>query len=338
MMSELARHGFGLLFLTTSLLFPQEAENGRGFFTLRSQSPVQQLRVGIQHHPPWTLAEGQGAFHIQHTWKNMWLYKTSSFLIDGEIHETVFRGAYGFTPRFELSTEVPVRFLTGGHLDALIEGFHDTFGYVQAGRDKYLRNQFAVQIYDSVSGTSFSLDDSEIGWQLGNIILSASYDLIQDKNPRVASAISGNLKLPTASTRHLFGSQSFDFGLSLGLGYTLSPMHIYYNGGIIYYGDSDILGIELRQWHFSTLIGFEYRKPDANYSWILQGLVESGVAKDYEEFTKRTSELVLGYKYYHKSGWVFGVGILENIFYYDNSPDVALHLELTRFFKLKEKN
>ncbi len=83
-----------LFLLTVSTLFAQR-EQASGFFTLRSQSPIQQLRVGIQHHPPWTVPQGRWALQIQHTWKNMWLYKKDTFLIDGEIHETVVRGSYG---------------------------------------------------------------------------------------------------------------------------------------------------------------------------------------------------------------------------------------------------
>jgi len=319
-----------LFLLTVSTLFAQR-EQASGFFTLRSQSPIQQLRVGIQHHPPWTVPQGRWALQVQHTWKNMWLYKTDTFLIDGEIHETVVRGSYGVTEHLEVTAELPMRYLTGGILDALIEGFHDTFGYVQAGRDKFLRNQFAVDINVPENEINFSLDDSETGWQIGNLIFSTTYDLVKDPEQKFQVVITGNLKLPTASTVHLFGSQNIDLGFSLGLGYSLSSLHLYYNAGFLYYGDREIMEIELRPWHLSTLIAFEHRRPESNHSWILQGLVESGVAESYEEFTKRTSEVVLGYKHYYDSGWTLGIGVLENIFYYDNSPDVALHLELTRF-------
>jgi len=319
-----------LYFQTVSVTFAQ-SELTSGFFSLRSQSPIQQLRVGIQHHPPWIVPEGQWAFHIQHTWKNMWLYKQDLYRIDGEIHETVFRGAYGVTERLEVMAEIPVRHIGGGILDALSEGFHDTFGYTQAGRDKYPRNQFAVEIYLPEKDTTFTLGSSATGWQVGNLILSTTYALIKNRNSKFHAVITGNIKLPTATTKQLFGSQKIDLGLTLGLGYSISPLHLYYNAGFLYYGDKEIMGLELRQWHMSTLIAFEYHRPGSSHSWIFQGLVESGVAKYYNEFDKRTFEIVLGYKHYYKSGWTFGVGILENIFYYDNSPDVAFHFELTRF-------
>ncbi len=329
---------FGKAVLGVLLLFScignvrAQEERAGGFFSLRSQSPIQQLRVGIQHHPPWTVPEGRWAIHFQYTWKNMWLYEENLFRVDGEVHEWVLRGAYGITDRLEVMAEIPVRYLTGGILDGLIEGFHDTFGYVQAGREKFPRDQFAVDIYVPQTGTRINLGASEAGWQLGNLVFSATYAITRSRKQKFRAVLTGNIKFPTATTQHLFGSQNIDLGLSLGTGYSWSPLHIYYNAGFLYYGDKEIMGIELRQWHLSMLLAFEFRKKGSRHSWIFQGLVESGVAVDYDEFAKRTSEILLGYKHYYSSGWTFGIGILENIFYYDNSPDVALHLELTRLF------
>ena len=325
--------GMGVIFflLMATHLFAQEERAG-GFFSLRSQSPIQQLRVGIQHHLPWTVPEKHWALHFQYTWKNMWLYDEGLFRVDGEVLEWVFRSAYGITDRWEVMAEIPVRYLTGGILDGLIEWFHDTFGYSQAGREKYPRNQFAVEIYVPETDTRFRLDASEVGWQLGNLVFSTTYALTKTRNQKFRAVLTGNIKFPTATTQHLFGSQNIDLGCSLGMGYDLTPLHIYYNAGFLYYGDKEVMGILLRQWHLSMLLAFEYRKSGSRHSWIFQGLVESGVAVDYNEFAKRTSEILLGYKHYYQSGWTFGIGILENIFYYDNSPDVALHLELTRIF------
>ncbi len=320
-----------IIHLASATMLLAQEYHALGFFPLRSQSPIQQLRVGIQHHPPWTVPQGRWAIHLQHTWKNMWLYKEDLYRIDGEIHETVFRCGYGLTNRLEVMAEIPVRYLTGGFLDGLIEGFHDTFGYVQAGRDKFPRNQFAVEIYvPDTGGSKFQINSSEAGWQIGNFVLSTTYSLTEKRDQKFRAVVTGNIKFPTASTTHLFGSQKIDFGLSLGMGYKIQPLHIYYNAGFLYYGDKEILGIELRQWHLSTLIAFEYHKAGSNHSWIVQGLVENGVAKYYDEFAKRTSELVVGYKHYYKSGWTLGIGFLENLFYYDNSPDIAIHVALTR--------
>jgi len=46
----------------------------------------------------------------------------------------------------------------------------------------------------------------------------------------------------------------------------------------------------------------------------LQGLVESGVAENFYQFSQRTSELLIGYKHRYQSGLVLEIGILENLF------------------------
>ena len=325
------------LVVSVQTLGAQE-DHALGFFPLRSQSPVQQLRFGMQHHPPWTVPRGTWALQLQHTWKNMWLYDEQRFLIDGEIHETVLRSAYGITDRFEVMLELPVRRLSGGVLDGLIEGFHQMMGLGQAGRDKFPRNRFAVEITTpDKNGSKVQIRSSDAGWQVGNIVLSSTYSLVKNRDHKFRAIVSSNIKFPTATTTEMFGSQKMDFGLSLGTGYNMQPFHLYYNAGLLYFGDRTILGIELRQWRFSSLLALEYHPTGSRHSWVLQGLVENGVAKDYGQFSKRTSEMLFGYKRFYDSGWILEIGFLENLFYYDNSPDIALHVAVTKFLSSPKK-
>jgi len=307
-------------------------EHGFGFIPLRSQSPIQQLRFGIQHHPPWTVPEGTWAFQLQHTWKNVWLHHDGLFRFDGEIHETVLRSAYGLNKRLEVMVELPMRYLSGGILDGFIEGFHRTFGIGQAARDQFPRDQFVVEIYHpDPNGQTYHLASAEAGWQVGNVVTSLTYLLVNNKQNNFWAVVTGNLKLPTGSRTELFGSQGVDFGLSLGTGFNTGKIYPYFNCGMAYFSDDSILGIKLRQWHATMLIAFEYHQQGSPHSWVLQGLVESGVAEKFDQFSKRTSELLIGYKHRYQSGMVLEIGILENLFYYNNSPDVALHVGLAKF-------
>ena len=286
----------------------------------------------MQHHPPWTVPQGTCALQFQHTWKNLWLYDEQRFLIDGEIHETVLRSAYGVTDRFEVMMELPLRYLSGGVLDGLIEGFHSMLHLGQAGRDKFPRNRFAVQITVPDKGGSTLLNrSSDSGWQIGNIVLSSTYAILSDRGQKFTAIVTANMKFPTATTSEMFGSQKIDLGLSFGAGYNRRPFHLYYNAGLLYFGDRTIMGLELRQWRFSSLLALEYHPVGSRHSWVLQGLMESGVARSYGQFSRRTSELVFGYKRRYTSGWVLEIGFLENLFYFDNSPDIALHVAVTKF-------
>jgi hypothetical protein len=290
----------------------------------------------MQHHPPRTVPRGTWALQLQHTWKNLWLYDEQRFLIDGEIHETVLRGAYGVTERFEMMIEIPARYLSGGVLDGLIEGFHRMMGLGQAGRDKFPRNRFAVEITTpGKNGSDIQIQSSDAGWQVGNIVMSSTYSLIRDIDHKFSAVVTGDIKFPTATTTEMFGSQKMDFGISFGAGYNMHPFHLYYNAGLLYFGDGTIMGLELRQWRFSSLLALEYHPVKSRHSWVIQGLVESGVAENYGQFSKRTSEMLFGYKRLYASDWLLEVGFLENLFYFDNSPDIALHVAVTKFFTPK---
>ncbi len=303
-----------------------------GFFAIRSQSPIQQLRFGIQHHPPWTVPKGKWAIQAQHTWKNIWLQQDDLFRMDGEVHELVIRSSYGLAERLEMMVDLPVRYLSGGVLDGLIEGFHNLIGIGQAARDKYPRDQFAMEAFipETRGGRWFKANPDEAGWQVGNLVLSLTHSIVEDQKNGFRAVASGNLKLPTGSSKELFGSQSVDAGISVGIGRNFGLLTLFLNSGLVYFGDQKVLGLELRQWHLSTLMAFELHRSGSNHSWILQGLVESGVAINYSQFSERTSELMVGYKHRYSSGLLMEVGFLENLFYFDNSPDIAFHVALAK--------
>ena len=98
-----------------------------GFMETRSQSPLQQLRCGPLHHVPWVLATGTYSLSIRHNWKNMWLHRDGVCRIDAEVQEIVSRFRLGLGRGFEIAGELPVRFVSGGVLDGVIEGFHSSF-------------------------------------------------------------------------------------------------------------------------------------------------------------------------------------------------------------------
>jgi len=117
-----------------------------GFVALRSQSPLQQLRFGMQHHVPWTLPPGDMALYLEHNWKNVWIYGEGEYQIDAEIHELAVRSYFGLGGGLEASIEIPVRYVSGGFLDIVIENFHDLLGIGNANREKAPRDQFSFEI------------------------------------------------------------------------------------------------------------------------------------------------------------------------------------------------
>ncbi len=317
------------------ITYAQNQSSGHplGFLALRSQSPLQQVRFGMQHHVPWVSPGGTYKVYFEHNWKNVWMYKKQFYRIDAEIHELSVRTCIGVGHRLELSMELPFRYVSGGVLDNLIEGFHRTFGLGNQGRNEYPQNQFAFEINPEGTENGWEYAGKEqLGWHLGNIIVAGSYSLFSDRNRKTGVTVTTNVKLPTGTRNEFFGGQSVDVGLSVSWYKGMGQLYWYVSPGIVYYGDGEMIGVVLRQWHFSGLAAVEYHADNSRHSWILQLLMESGIAKEFSQFTNNTYELIFAYKRRLSPSLVFEVGFLENLFFYDNSPDIGLHLGIVKMF------
>ena len=324
-----------LILFTAGNISGQSCTGGpMGFLAFRSQSPLQQLRFGMQYHPPWVAPTGTLKMYFEHLWKNMWLYKPDYYLIDAEIHEFAVRCCYGLGRNFEISAELPVRYVSGGILDRMIEGFHNGIGIDNAGRDEFPRNQFAFAINNGVGEGGWTYAGSEqTGWNIGNAVVAASYAFHDPESGGTSGVITANVKLPTGTRSEYFGGQSVDFGISLSTMSRTGNFYIYACPGMAYYTDKEMINIPLEQWHFSALLAVEYHPKTSRHSWISQLIIESGIAMEFSEFTSNTYELIFAYKRSLSDNMTLEIGILENLFFFDNSPDVGFHFGITKILK-----
>jgi len=301
-----------------------------GFIEARSQSPLQQLRFGPIHHLPWVLPDKSHTFSISHNWKNMWLDKSGAYHIDAEIQELIAQYRIGLGGGIEIGAELPVRYVSGGILDGLIEDFHKSFGIDNAGRDKYPRNSFAFAINNGAGVDGWSATGAEQeGWNLGNAILEVSADLGSITGDQFPAILTFEMKLPTGTRTEFFGSQKIDYSLSLSTAARTGSLHWYFGSAVTHYGDYEMIDIELRRWHFSNLIGMEYTTHGGTQAWIVQLLAETGVARDFYQFSDATYEMMFGHKRRLSDKVTLEVGILENVLAFDNSPDIGLHTAVT---------
>ena len=71
---------------------------------------------------------------------------------------------------------------------------------------------------------------------------------------------------------------------------------------------------------------------DPRSSWVLQYLLSEAVSDSVAPFDDATHELNLGWKGELGDGYVLELGLLENAFVVDNSPDVGFHFGLSKRF------
>lgn len=326
--------GLSIATFAISPVFSQRPDNGPlGFMAMSSQSPLQQLRFGLLHRPPWVIPDGAIAFYAEHNWRNIWLYEPGLYRIDAEIQELTLRSCMGIGGNLSVSIEVPIRYVSGGILDGFIEDFHRAFGIANDYRDLFPRNQFAFELNLGQGLQDWShAGPEQKGFALGNIVLGVSQTLPYFEPLGIEAALAANVKLPTGTRTEYFGGQSVDVGAMVSMVKPVGSLYLYASPGVVYYSQKKEVGIALRQWHFSGLFAVEYHPDHSNNSLITQLLMESGIAKTFGGFTQDTYELTMGYKRRLSHNTVFEIGVLENLFHFDNSPDIGLHTGITRVF------
>jgi hypothetical protein len=137
------------------------------------------------------------------------------------------------------------------------------------------------------------------------------------------------VKSPTGSRTEYFGNQGVDFGLGATALISTGNFHWYLSPGVSYYSDREMIGVILRQWHLSGLLGLEYNTGRSDHAWTLQLLAESGIARDFYQFSTATYEVMFGYRRRLSANASLEIGLLENILAFDNSPDFGFHTAVT---------
>lgn len=294
-----------------------------GPLLIQSHSFFQLLRLGMM---PWmtpSLEPGQFELHCSVTWVNLWGWKPAQYLVDGEVARVSWTLSYGVSRRLEVRVEVPFTLRTGGILDKPIEGFHDAFGYVQAGRDAFPRNRFRVVFYPP-GGGEVRLDDGDTGLVAGDLTFSANWALYEGTKWLPAVGLSQTLKIPAGQTEGggVDGAIAFYLSKKIWKGYAYL--------GLQYtrYGEREILGIAMRPEQWSFLSCLEVPVSD-RISLLVQDLIQTAAARHFYAFSERTDELAAGFKFRFHPEALLEFALIENLFNYDNSPDIGVHLGLS---------
>jgi hypothetical protein len=137
--------------------------------------------------------------------------------------------------------------------------------------------------------------------------------------------------LPTGDEANLLGSGTPVFVLSVLLTKQLatSPWLLFLGSSVSYSDSREMYGIRTRQTQFALMGGIEYRFND-RFSIIAQNLALSPIAHDFDEFSDPSSELNLGVRIRDLWGGDLDFSLQENLFYFNNSPDMGIHLSYRR--------
>jgi hypothetical protein len=300
---------------------------GLGPLLLRSQSPLSLLRYSPTPLAPVTTAKGEWYAGGLANWNNYYAYDPDRYVIDVEMLGVTLGASYGISDRVDVSATVPISYRGGGALDPFIERFEKAIGVPNEKRLLRPRNAMEIRIAGN-DGAVFERSGGDAGWGLEDANLAVRYQLSRGDRRRPAVLLGLGLNLPIGRQSSLRSSGGVDVATGIAVGQRLSRrFHLYGTASVTRHATTEVAGVELTRLQWQLFGGVELRTSEVS-SWLLQGMTISKGADEFGAFSKATHEVTFGYKRMLRDNLLVEVSILENLFVFDNSPDVGFHVGL----------
>ncbi len=284
------------------------------------------LRYAPTPLPPITLRRGEWRWGTVVNWNNYFAYDPERYIIDVESVGLTLGASYGITERFDASLSLPVSYRGGGVLDGFIEGFEESLGVPNEDRELLARDQYLIRIRGR-DDRVLERRGGDAGWGLEDADLALRYQLSPGSDTRPAILAGLGVKIPIGRRSSLRSTGGTDVAAGIAVGQKVGRFHLYGTLAYMFYGHEELAGIRLRHSQWSAFAGGEYRVSPRT-SWVLQAVRTSGGAVDFGDFSKATNEVTLGFKRLVMPDLIVEMSVLENLFAFDNSPDVGFHVGL----------
>ena len=250
-----------------------------------------------------------------------------AFYIDGEFSFHDFTFYYGINDRLDIGLGWYYVGYSGGELDGTIFSFHDSLGFGQQGRDFVEDDLFQVVIGSDELPPLVLLDRPNAGG-FSDPTLYLRYAFPRRSNGW-QYALSAGIKFPTASSTSLLSTGNTDFGIQLTADRRWKRNALIVNVDYVMPGTFEVNEFDapdLPAIHVSFLHQMK-RWPSTRLT--LQMLTAEHAFRDlidseFSELTQAEFQLTLGVKWDTDYG-VFGLGLTENLFNMDNTPDIGVH-------------
>jgi hypothetical protein len=300
---------------------------GLGPLLLRSQSPLNLLQLTPTPLPPITVQRGQLDIGVLESWNNYFdVDPGGRYIIDAGTLGLTIGAGYGITDTLDVSVSLPVTYRGGGILDGFVEWFENGLGVPNKDRRRYPRNQFLVLLHGE-DGKTYQFTGTASGWGLEDGTATARYQISRGSETTPAILAGFGVKLPTGRENSFHSSGGTDLEAGVSVGQRLGRFHLYGTASLMQHAMSEFAGVRLRRAQWSLASAVEYRA-SLRTSYLLQGLVTSPSARDFGDFARPTYEVTFGFKRVLSRELMLEASVLENLFVFDNSPDVGFHVGL----------
>lgn len=252
-----------------------------------------------------------------------------NYLLDGEFGLWQFVTHWGVSDRGSLSLSIPRLGYSGGYLDNAIEGFHDTFSFSQAGAEYLPQDLFQVLFdFKSSEGPPLVLQQRPTDGGIGDPTLEYHYSVPTFKSGW-QMAFNVGAKFALADTDKFLSTGSNDYGGQVSIGKGWNRYGVLFNVSYVNLGRFD-QGLEPADVYSVHATGMRYY--GSRTIGFLQLFSGDNLFGDVTttEFGEIEFQISAGLKWFVRRGYL-GFGLTENLFNFDNTPDISLHL-MTGFF------
>jgi hypothetical protein len=251
------------------------------------------------------------------------------FLVDGEISRVTITAHRGLGRNLEVGIAIPFATIGGGTSDGFIEGFHAAFHLGDNQRVAMQRNRETVFIrtddrtyYRQRAG----------GTQLGDVALSAKYELSAFEDPHLALSIEGALELPVGNVQTLDGSGSLDGGVQLLATRNYGRSRVHASAGVLLLGHNGALGTKT-QFVITDSIGISHLLAERTSATAQITISQSPFRTiGAPELTRRSYQMTAGLQHAIGQNLTAYAGVVENLITYQNSADAGFVWGITRRF------
>lgn len=250
------------------------------------------------------------------------------YYLDANVARMSLEATVRASRRFTGFVRIPVIHRGGGRVDSLIEGFHDAFGFDDAGRDLVARDR--LQGIARLGGDRVTQLDPRTGTYLGDPVLGLRHDAGHwlGWDWQWTAAVKPSLR----RARIVVASGASDASLQLAANRPFASGRLWLAVDNVWAGGSDLFPASHRS-HVPGIQAVYERTLGGGTELLLQANVTaSTIDADSDQVAS------LGrHEYQFTAGLrrevgptVVAMALTENIANFDNSSDVGLHLSVTR--------
>lgn len=297
-----------------------------GPLLIRSESPAQSLRLTPMPASATILPKARTQLRSMVTVASIFARDKKDKLYELDYHALDYWLGIerGLGNGWQLEWEYNERRNINAHLDQLTLNFHDLFGISQAGRDEVEKNRTLISFPSlGIEETKREVFSRSVGFTIKRAIWA---------RPAYEECITLQLSTQLEVTRDIsFNRDNVDVNIGIAAMKRIAGRYVHAYIGQTRFGDS-AEQVEIPFKNNQTTVMLAYEHPTrANQSFLIQYLYNQGVVRGFNELSKGSNELILGYKWNFERLQV-ETSLVENFINFNNTPDIGFTLGLTYRF------